>query len=75
MADSDSSSSSEWTHDSVPGYRRAFFLALAIMALYLAIAFVSSPGKVKGHYDKEGKKGDQAAESPHASDETGSETL
>lgn len=45
----------ELKHDPVPGYRRAFVIAFAIMALYLAVILISSPGSAKSHYGDQGK--------------------
>ena len=42
----------ELKHAPVPGYPRAFAIAFGVMALYLALILVSSPGKA----DKHGKK-------------------
>lgn len=35
----------------MPGYRLAFGIAFAVMALYLAVVLVSSPGSAKGDED------------------------
>ncbi len=40
----------ELKHDPVPGYRKAFVIAFAIMALYLAAILISSPGSAKSHH-------------------------
>lgn len=44
----------EVTYEAVPGYPKIFLIALGVMALYLAIILVSSPGTVD-HYGKKGK--------------------
>lgn len=45
----------ELKHEPVPGYRRAFLIAIGIMALYLAAILISSPGSAKSHYGDHGK--------------------
>lgn len=52
----------ELKHDAVPGYIKAITIAFAVMASYLAIILISSPGPAKGH----GHHGDPAnSESDH----------
>lgn len=54
----------ELKHEPVPGYGKAFAIAFAIMAIYLAIILISSPGPATGHGlgDSPGK--DNKAHSP-----------
>lgn len=40
----------ELKHEAVPGYMKAFCIAFAVMALYLAIILISSPGPVGQHH-------------------------
>lgn len=39
----------ELQHQSVPGYAKAFFIAIAVMGLYLAIILITSPGSAKSY--------------------------
>lgn len=63
MADQDHSDKPlrELKHDPVPGYRRAFLIAIGIMALYLAILLISSPGSAKSHYGDHGEAKKEAS--------------
>ena len=46
---------SELKHDPIPGYRRAFLVVFAVLAVYLAAILISSPGSAKSHYGDHGK--------------------
>ncbi|MBL9153347.1 MAG: hypothetical protein JNK37_12715 [Verrucomicrobiales bacterium] len=37
-------------HDAVPGYPRAFLICFAVMALYLLLILISSPGPAASHH-------------------------
>lgn len=50
----------ELKHEAVPGYRKAFVIAFAVMAIYLAVILISSPGSAKSDYGHD-KKGDHSA--------------
>lgn len=43
-------------HAAVPGYRKAFLIAIGVAGLYLAIVLISSPGSAKSHYGDGDKK-------------------
>lgn len=64
----------ELKHDAVPGYGKAFLIALAAMGLYLAIILISSPGMVDGHHGEgHGDKTEHHADD-HSSDHDTKET-
>ncbi|MDF1738440.1 MAG: hypothetical protein P1U86_04715 [Verrucomicrobiales bacterium] len=55
----------ELKHEAVPGYPKAFAIALAVMGLYLAILLIASPGATKSHHGHGDDKKSHATEGKH----------